>query len=159
MPVWDEAYHFKFSASFGICSLDLAYFSQFGASRCHVPVAVPTLVGKPLQPPSLVVAHAGDLLEPSNHHAAVRPEGEELGFEQVRDGARNGGAEFGQGLHGHARDMPVQTLVEHGVHPDRAHYGLAWVVVVAAFAEVVCPENGALESHGLALKILYGHTV
>lgn len=95
-------------------------------------------LGDPLHPPPLVVANAGYLFEANHHHAAVRREGQELGLKQVRDGARHSGAELRQGVHGHARNVPIQALVKHGVHPDRPHDGLAWVVVAAAFAKVVC---------------------
>lgn len=47
------------------------------------------------------------------------------------------GAELRQRVHSHARNMPIQAFVKHGVHPDRTHDGLAWVVVAAAFAKVV----------------------
>ncbi|WP_267889431.1 hypothetical protein [Achromobacter xylosoxidans] len=36
----------------------------------------------------------------------------------------------------------------HGIHPDRAHDGLAWIVVAAAFAKVVSALDAALELHG-----------
>lgn len=45
--------------------------------------------------------------------------------------------------------MAIQPLVKHGVHPDRAHDGLAWIVIAATFAKVVRPEDAALELHGL----------
>lgn len=99
--------------------------------------AGPLSLVDPLHPPPLVVPTACDLFEPDYHHAAVRREGQELRFQQIGDGARHSGAELRQGLHGHARHMPVQPLVKHGVHPDRSHDGLAWIIVAAAFAEVV----------------------
>ncbi|MCH1994652.1 hypothetical protein L7Q78_17845 [Achromobacter xylosoxidans] len=35
---------------------------------------------------------------------------------------------------------------------DRAHDGLAWIVIAATFAKVVRPEDAALKLHGLAQK-------
>ena len=109
-------------------------------------------LGDPLHPPPLVVAHPGNFFEPPHHHAAVRREGQELGLKQVGDGAGSGGAELRQCVHSHARNVPIQALVKHGVHPDRTHDGLAWIIVAAALAEVVCAEHAALELHGLAQK-------
>lgn len=48
--------------------------------------------------------------------------------------------------------MPVQTLMQHGIHPDFAHYGLTRIIVAASLAEVMSPEDGALQSHDLAQK-------
>lgn len=49
--------------------------------------------------------------------------------------------------------------MEHGIHPNLAHHGLAWIVVAATFAEVMRPQDTALEMHVLTRIKLYGYPV